>query len=326
MVQEYEWDPSVKSLVAFPRVLERMEENPEWARRLGDAFIVQEPVVMEAIQDLRRRAQENGQLASDERMRVIDQPGSIAIEPANPQYIYVPYYDPFVAYGSWWWPAYPPYYWAPWPGYVAYGPGFWWGAPIGLSVGFFFGGLDWHRHYAYVHRTDNYYVRRYAANGGVYPGRWQHNYWQRSGGYARAYNPVIRPQFHSQMPLRDAPRNFTQQPRVQAAPQQQFATRQQQSFAPRIDSQTRFDARQNWQARQGAPEWRRGAEQRAQAPVHRQAAPQQFAPRQAAPQQVAPRFERREMRAEQRQQRFSSPRADRGSGGEHSRGGGHRFN
>jgi hypothetical protein len=149
MVQDYEWDPSVKSLVAFPQVLQRMDENLEWTQKLGEAFIVQEPVVMEAVQDLRRRAQESGQLLSDERQRIIEQPEAIAIEPVNPQYVYVPYYDPRVVYGSWWWPAYPPYYWAPWPGYVSYYPGYWWGAPIGLSVGFFFGGFDWYRRHAY---------------------------------------------------------------------------------------------------------------------------------------------------------------------------------
>ena len=90
MVQDYEWDPSVKSLVAFPQVLTRMEENPDWTRKLGEAFVVQEPTVMEAVQGLRRRAQEAGQLASDERLRVIQQPGTIVIEPADPQYVYVP--------------------------------------------------------------------------------------------------------------------------------------------------------------------------------------------------------------------------------------------
>lgn len=282
---------------------------------------------MEAVQELRRRAEANGQLASDDRMRVIDQPGAIAIEPANPQYIYVPYYDPMVAYGQWWWPSYPPYYWAPWPGYVAYGPSFWWGAPIGLSVGFFFGGFDWHHHYAYVHRTDNFYTRRYAANG-VYPGRWQHNYWRGgSGGYARYNGGYARPNTVTRQQF---------QPRVQVAPQRQFAPREQQSFAPRFNTQQRSEARQNWQARQASPDWRRGGvEPRAQAQVQRQTAPQHFAPRQAAPQQVAPhqaapqqfapRFERREMRAAQSPQRSAGPRADRG-GGEHSRGGGHRFN
>jgi len=316
MVQEYEWDPSVKSLVAFPRVLQRMEENPEWTRKLGDAFIVQEPVVMEAVQDLRGRAQANGQLASDERMRVVEQPGYIAIEPANPQYVYVPYYDPWLAYGTWGWPAYPPFYWRPWPGYVAYGPGFWWGAPIGLSVGFFFGGFDWHRRYAYVNRTDNYYVRRYAANGGVYPGRWQQNYWQR-GGYTRysgtrQYSGTAGTRQLQQTaplqqatPLRDSrreewrrERGFTQ-PRVQAAPQQ-FAPQQQiaprQQVAPHVDAQTR----QNWQARQDPR-------------VQRQVEPRRLEPRQAMPQAAAPapRFERPQMRAEPRAQQHQQQRFER---------------
>jgi len=325
MVQEYEWDPSVKSLVAFPRVLQRMEENPEWTRKLGDAFIVQEPVVMEAVQDLRRRAQANGQLASDERMRVVEEPGYIAIEPANPQYVYVPYYDPWLAYGTWGWPAYPPFYWRPWPGYVAYGPGFWWGAPIGLSVGFFFGGFDWHRRYAYVNRTDNYYVRRYAANGGVYPGRWQQNYWQR-GGYTRysgtrQYSGAAATRQLQQTaplqqaaPLRDSrrERSFTQ-PRVQAAPQQ-FAPQQQiaprQQVAPRFDAQTR----QNWQARQDA---------RAQ----RQAEPRRFEPRQAMPQAQAAApatyFGRPQMRAEPRAQQHQQQRFERRA---EQRGNGHRIN
>jgi hypothetical protein len=118
MVQDYDWDPSVKSLVAFPQLLARMEENPDWTRRLGDAFIVQEPAVMEAVQGLRRRAQEAGQLASDDRLRVIDQPGTIVIEPANPQYIYVPYYDPMIALWSVVVVGLSAVHWAPWPGYV----------------------------------------------------------------------------------------------------------------------------------------------------------------------------------------------------------------
>jgi hypothetical protein len=193
---------------------------------------------------------------------------------------------------------------------------------VGLSAGFFFGGFDWYHRHPYVRSVGTYYARSnwVGRNVAVTPGRWQHNYWNR-GGYAGFSGPATRSQFQSTSPLRDPQRtSFAQQARVQAAPQQQFAPRQPQSFAPRVDSQHRFEARQDWQARQGAPEWR----QRAQAPVQRQVAPQQVAPRQA-PQQFAPRFEqRREMRAAQSQQRFAAPRADRG--GDHSRGGGHRFN
>src|SRR5688572_18572177 len=250
MVQDFEWDPSVKSLVAFPQVLTRMDENLEWTQKLGEAFIVQEPVVMEAVQDLRRRAHASGQLASDERQRIVEQPDAIAIEPVNPEYVYVPYYDPRVVYGSWWWAGYPPFYWAPWPGYVrGYYPGYWWGAPIGLSVGFFFGGFDWHRRHAYVHRVDNYYVRPTWVNrySNYSTGRWQRNYWQRSGTYARSYDSVNRSQLQSSVPLRDSRREERRnlaQPRIQGAPQQQVAPQQvapRQSFAPRFDTAPRLE-------------------------------------------------------------------------------------
>jgi hypothetical protein len=185
---------------------------------------------MEAIQDLRRRAQSSGHLASDERMRVVEQPAEIVIEAVNLQYVYVAYYEPLVAYGSWGWPAYPPFYWAPWPGYArAYGPGFWWGAPVGLSVGFFFGGFNWTHRHAWVHRTDNYYTRSTWVNRqvAVTPGRWQRNYWGRSGSYARYSDPVNRTQqFQQSSPLRDSRRGWTGS-RTQASPQTQFAPQQQ---------------------------------------------------------------------------------------------------
>ena len=327
MVQDFEWDPSVKSMVAFPQVLTRMDENLEWTQKLGEAFIVQEPVVMEAVQDLRHRAQATGQLASDERQRIVEQPGAIAIEPANPEYVYVPYYDPRTVYGSWWWAGYPPFYWAPWPGYArGYYPGYWWGAPVGLSVGFFFGGFDWYRRHAYVNRVDNYYVRptwqnRYSSYS---TGRWQRNYWGRTGTSARAYDPVNRQQFQSASPLRDSRRSFAQ-PRSQIAPQQQFAPQQvaprQQAFAPRFDTAPRPETRQGLQ---GMPERRRDFER-----AQRQAQPQaQLQSRQAQPQQ---RFEPRQQarasapmpapRVEQRAQRFER-RAERSE----SRGGGRHFN
>ena len=38
---QFDWDPSVKSLTAFPDVLERMSSNLEWTKDLGDAFLAQ---------------------------------------------------------------------------------------------------------------------------------------------------------------------------------------------------------------------------------------------------------------------------------------------
>lgn len=176
-VADEDWDPSVKSLVAFPQVLQRMDENPAWTRSLGDAFLAMEPHVMETVQQLRRKAQAAGTLRSDERNRVLESGGAIAIEPTAPQLVYVPYYDPRVAYGPWWWPAYPPMWWAPWP---VFG--------VRLSVGFFFGAVDWRQRHVRVMHVHNHYSRRPAAvnnvrvtNVSVAPGRWQHEPTHRRG-------------------------------------------------------------------------------------------------------------------------------------------------
>lgn len=193
-----DWDPSVKSLVAFPQVLARMDEHLGWTRELGDAFLTQEPQVMETVQQLRRRARAAGTLAPDDRLRVYDDGGAIAVVPADPHVVYVPYYDPRIAYGPWWWPAYPPVVWAPWPGYAPHYPrpgtavGVFWGPAVRISLGFFFGAMDWHRHHVKVVHVDNYYYRappvrrdvhvhRHATHLDATPGRWRHDPWHRRG-------------------------------------------------------------------------------------------------------------------------------------------------
>ena len=170
-VESMDWDPSVKSLVAFPQILHRMDENLDWTQRLGEAFLEQEPHVMDAIQGLRKRAEAAGNLRSNEQMRVTRQDGDILVEPAQPQVVYVPYYDPTVAYGAWWWPAYPPVYWGPPPGYYAW-PGIYWGPAIAISWGFFFGHFDWHhRHVKAVHA---HYPHARAVPHSK-PVKWQHD-------------------------------------------------------------------------------------------------------------------------------------------------------
>jgi hypothetical protein len=175
-VEPMDWDPSVKSLVAFPQILHRMDEKLDWTQRLGEAFLDQEPHVMDAIQGLRQQAARAGNLRSNEQMRVTRQDEHILIEPAQPQVVYVPYYDPAVVYGPWWWPAYPPAYWGPPPGYYAwpaYAPGFFWGTGIAISWGFFFGHADWHHRHVKV-----VYVHPHHPARGVptaKPVKWQHD-------------------------------------------------------------------------------------------------------------------------------------------------------
>lgn len=163
-VADEDWDPSVKSLVAFPRLLQRMDENLAWTRRLGEAFLEQEPHVMETVQQLRRRAEAAGHLLPDGRLRTIADGDTIIIESADPRVVYVPYYDPWVAYGVWHWPAYPPVAWSPWTGYA-----------IGVTTGFFFGGIDWHHRHVKVVHVHNHYLRgHHHAHAPIHVGKWHH--------------------------------------------------------------------------------------------------------------------------------------------------------
>ena len=115
------WDPSVKSLVPFPQVLDMMSQQLDWTQKLGDAFLAQQKDVMDTVQRLRRKAQAAETLKTNEQQVVKTEPASqtIVIQPANPQVVYVPAYNPTVVYGTWPYPAYPPYYYPP----PAYYPG-----------------------------------------------------------------------------------------------------------------------------------------------------------------------------------------------------------
>jgi hypothetical protein len=153
-VETQPWDPSVKSLAAFPQVLAMMREKPGDVQRLGDAFLADPERVMDRVQFLRKKAQEAGNLKSNEQQKVAVQTEAskqvIVIEPAQPQTVYVPVYQPTVVYGSWWYPAYPPYYWPPPPYYYppsggAFVAGFIWGAAIVGIHNSLWGGFAWGR-------------------------------------------------------------------------------------------------------------------------------------------------------------------------------------
>jgi len=161
---QYTWEPSVKSLVAFPNVLAMMDEKLDWTERLGDAFLSQQPDVMDTVQNLRQRASANGTLQSADQVRIDQEAQNISITSPDPQVVYVPYYDPTVIYGPWWWPAYPPVFWRPWPGYLM-GPrfGYVWGPGVTVGTGFFFGAFDWPRRQVNVVTVNNFYYHNTAA-------------------------------------------------------------------------------------------------------------------------------------------------------------------
>src|SRR5919109_1588550 len=149
-VNQQPWDPSVKALTEFPSVLANMDKNLSWTSSLGDAYINQPQDVMNAIQVMRQRAQQAGNLTTTSQQQVTQQGQTIVIEPANPQIVYVPQYDPWVVYGA---PviAWPGWVW--YPGLYVPGPGIAFG--VGFGVGLF-GGFEWGWHHwgaDWHHRT-----------------------------------------------------------------------------------------------------------------------------------------------------------------------------
>jgi hypothetical protein len=116
-LRDQNWDPSVLSLTAYPQVLLMMNDRLDWTQRLGDAFLANQQQVMDTVQTLRSRAQAVGNLQSTPQQTVMNQGGFIDIEPAQPQFVYVPVYDPRVIYGPWSDPVHQPNYWYPPPIY-----------------------------------------------------------------------------------------------------------------------------------------------------------------------------------------------------------------
>ena len=113
-VEGMPWNPSVKALVAYPDVLVRMAESPQWLADLGEAYTGSPDAVNAEIQQLRSRAQATGNLQSNAQQYVYQQGQEIIVQPVYPGVIYAPYYNPYIVYGTWWWPAYRPVYWRPW--------------------------------------------------------------------------------------------------------------------------------------------------------------------------------------------------------------------
>jgi hypothetical protein len=94
------WDPSVKALTAFPQVLAQMDRNLQWTTDLGNAYYNQPQDVLEAVQVMRRRAQQAGNLQSTPQQAVHYEQGYVQLMPVNPQVVYVPTYNPWTVYGE----------------------------------------------------------------------------------------------------------------------------------------------------------------------------------------------------------------------------------
>jgi len=171
------WDPSVKALIQFPSVLAKMNESLSWTSAVGDAYFNEQQDVLDAVQVMRKRAEDAGTLQSTTQQTVATQGSTIVIEPADPNVCYLPIYDPWTVFGA---PlaVYPGYIFDPWVG-----PAFYFGPGIGL--GFFEGygwgwpawGFNWGRrevifnHNTYVSRSPSFFHRSPGERGNFGPGQ-----------------------------------------------------------------------------------------------------------------------------------------------------------
>jgi uncharacterized protein DUF3300/endosialidase-like protein len=191
-MQQQSWDPSVKALTAVPQTLQMMSDKLDWTQQLGDAVLAQQADVLDAVQRLRARADNAGNLKTTDQQKVTKTPAAQApagtsaerssaipanvytIESVNPDEYYLPIYDPGVVYGAWPYPDYEPFYWYP-PGYAA---GNWFsfaaGALVGAAV---WGNIDWWRNRVGVNplRYNQFNRTNIASNV------WNHNPAHRGG-------------------------------------------------------------------------------------------------------------------------------------------------
>ncbi|RXN84720.1 DUF3300 domain-containing protein [Achromobacter aloeverae] len=190
-VEKEPWDISVKSLVAFPQILEPMNDKLDWTQKLGDAVLAQRQDVFAAIQRLRKRAQEAGNLSSNKQQNVIVEPAAkdnttvVRIVSPDPEVVYVPSYNPTVVYGAWGAPAYPPTYWPPSPAYypgTALMSGLAWGAGL-AAAGALFSDCDWDDDDIDIDYNKVNNIDRNVDRGKIQAqnGRWQHDPGHRQG-------------------------------------------------------------------------------------------------------------------------------------------------
>jgi Protein of unknown function (DUF3300) len=165
-VDQQDWDPSVKALTQFPSVLANLDKNLSWTSELGDANLNQQADVMQAVQYMRKKAKEAGNLKTTPQQKVEDHGSDIDIEPADPDVVYVPEYDPGLIYGYpvVLWPGFYPWWGVGGP-YLSFGVGFGIGPFFGFGWGWGGWGLDWHHGYvrygggAYAFHSHAFYDR-----------------------------------------------------------------------------------------------------------------------------------------------------------------------
>ena len=184
-VEKQPWDPSIQAMAALPDLVKRLADDIQWTTDLGNAFLAQQADVMEAVQRMRKKAQDKGTLTSTPQQtvqtQVIEREQVIVIEQADPEVIYVPSYDPYWAYGDPFYP-YPPIYYPTGALALSFG--------VGVAMGAFWGNGGWGwgpgwgnnnlqiNHFNNINRNANI---RAGNNNLTGKGNWQHRPEHRGG-------------------------------------------------------------------------------------------------------------------------------------------------
>ena len=182
------WDPSVQALLPFPSVLDMMASAMPWTQELGDMFLAQRAEVMDAVQRMRQSAQRYGYLRSNPQVTVSQGP-YVEIQPVDPGFIVVPYYDPYIVFGQ------------PAPGFAIAGAI---GFGFGVRIGAWFGPWGWGRtSFLWASHT---VILNNSPWGRV---------WSNRGAYVHAYPDVPR---HAGPRLPDRHRLVPRTPSERSAP------------------------------------------------------------------------------------------------------------
>jgi len=162
-----DWDDSVVALVNYPEIVTLMNGDLDWTWKLGEAVINQQSEVLSAVERFRQRAYAAGNLKSDEHQTVTATGEAIEIKRANPEVVYVPYYEPerVTVYQSvpvyYYYPVRRPVYYYPYPLGYAFDSPFFWGITSFYSLG-------WHTRHVHVHHHRShghpFYGHRYHGH------------------------------------------------------------------------------------------------------------------------------------------------------------------
>jgi len=165
LVDQQPWDPSVKAMTAFPSVLANLDKNLSWTEALGNAYYNQQQDVLNAVQVMRRRAEDAGNLRSTPQEAVVSQGATIVIQPVEPDFCYLPIYDPWIVYGR---PVavYPGYFYGPLVGssFISFGPAIRLGYFGGFGWGWPAWGFNWDRRVVVFNHSPYFSRSRYFSH------------------------------------------------------------------------------------------------------------------------------------------------------------------